>query len=122
MAETSSRIARKSISSSANEKWRHINTNSVLHLLQQHPATGAAQMRIRSLGGNTTARRPRDESLLQEIGFVHLANGVGFLADRCRQGFDSDRATVKFVDDRAQDGAVHLVEATGINFQQLERA
>src|SRR5713101_5839540 len=121
MAETPSRAARKSWSS-ANEKRLHMNRNSALGLLEQHPAAGAAQMRIRPLGGNTTARRPRDESLLQQIGFVDVTNGVGFLADRRRQGLDPDRATVKLIDNRAQDGSVHLVKPAGINFQQFERA
>src|ERR1700732_1263413 len=87
MAETPSRAARKSWSS-ANEKRLHMNRNSALGLLEQHPAAGAAQMRIGPLRGNTAARRPRDESLPQEIRFVNVTNGIGFLADRCRQGLD----------------------------------
>ena len=79
-------------------------------------------MRIRPLGGNSTARHPRDESLLHQIGFVNVANGIGFLADRRRQSLDPHWATVKLIDDRAQDGAVHLVEAAGIDLQQFERA
>src|SRR6266446_8642464 len=121
MAETPSRAARKSLSS-ANEKRLHMNNNPALGLLKQHPAAGAAQMGIRPLGGYAAARRPRDESLLQEIGFVNVTNGIGFLADRRCQGLDPHWATVKLIDDRAQDGAVHLVETAGIDLQEFERA
>jgi hypothetical protein len=52
-------------------------------------------MRIRPLGGDAAACSAGNESLLQEVGFVNVANGVGLLADCCRQGVDSDRATVE---------------------------
>jgi integrase len=71
-----------------------MNRNSALALLEQHPAAGAAQMRIRPLGGNTTARRPRDKSLLQEIGFVDVlymikrrAKGAGLPYSTCCHSF-----------------------------------
>jgi hypothetical protein len=59
-------------------------------------------MCVRTLCGNTTARRSGNESFLQEVGLVDIADGVGFLSDRRSQGLDSDRAAVELVDYRCQ--------------------
>jgi hypothetical protein len=59
-------------------------------------------MCVRTLCGNTTARRSGNESFLQEVGLVDIADGVGFLSDRRSKGLDSDRAAVELVDYRCQ--------------------
>jgi hypothetical protein len=51
-------------------------------ILQQRVAAGTAQMRIRTLRGNATARRSGNESFLQQVGLVDVTDGVGFLSDR----------------------------------------
>ena len=60
-------------------------------VLQQCAAAGAAQMRVRTLRCNTTARRSGNESFLQEVGLVDVTDGVGFLSDRRSKGLDSNR-------------------------------
>jgi hypothetical protein len=61
-SERTSIVPTRSRGLTANEKRLHMNRTSALALLEQHPAAGAAQMRIRPLGGNMTGPRPRDKS------------------------------------------------------------
>src|SRR3984885_5802463 len=79
-------------------------------------------MRIRAVGGDAAARRPRQKTLLQQVGFVNFLDRVGLFADRRGQALDADRAAVELVDYRAENRTVHLVEARRVDFEQLERA
>jgi hypothetical protein len=40
---------------------------------------------------------------VHRVGFVDIANGVGFLADRGSKRIDSDRTAVELVDYRGKD-------------------
>ena len=68
--------------------------------LQQRTATGTSEMRICPLGRNTATCRPCNESLLQEIGLIDVADGVGLLSHRCGQGLDPDWTTIELIDYR----------------------
>src|SRR5258708_3200411 len=78
-------------------------------------------MRIGARGGDAATGGPCDKTFLQEIGLVHFADGVGFLAHRRGEALDAYRAAVELVDDRGKDRAVHAIEPAGIDFEQFER-
>src|SRR5208337_1808722 len=79
-------------------------------------------MRVGALRGDAAARRARQEAFLQQVGFVNFLDGVRFLADCGGKAFYTYRAAVELVDYRAENRAVHLVEACRVDFEQLESA
>src|SRR5208282_389256 len=91
-------------------------------LLKHRAAADAAEMGIGALGRDSSARSPRQKSLLQQVRLVNFLDGVGFLADRGGKTLDADRSTVELVDYRTENRAVHLVEAGRVDFEQFERA
>ena len=60
-------------------------------------------MRIGALRGHATPRGSGDKSLLQEIRFVNITDGVSFLRNRGGERFQADRTTVELVDDRGPE-------------------
>src|SRR5260370_31999866 len=79
-------------------------------------------MRVRALCREAAACRARDEAVLQQVRLVYFANGIGLLADCRREALDADRAAIEFIDDCAQDGAVHAIETACVDFEQFESA
>ena len=77
-------------------------------------------MRVGALGRDAAARGARKESLLQQVRLVNLIDRVGLFSDSGREALDPDRSAVKLVDDRAEDRAIHLIEACRIDFEQLQ--
>ena len=57
---------------------------------------------------------------MQQVGLVHVFDGVRLLADADRQGRQSDGATPEPGADGIQDGPVHLVESELIHAKELE--
>src|ERR1700690_3590897 len=70
-------------------------------------------MFVGETGGDAAAGGAVEEADLDKEGFVDLFGGGG-------EGVEADRATVVFFDDGAKQAAVELVEAVGVDFEQLE--
>ena len=58
---------------------------------------------------------------MQQIRLDHIHDGVGFFANRSRDGVQSYRAPVIFLDDSSQHAAVDIVQPKRIDLQQIER-
>ena len=77
-------------------------------------------MLVGEAGGDAASRGAVEEADLDEEGFVDLFEGVLFFGQRGRQGVEADGASVVFLDDGAEEAAVELVEAVGIDFKHFE--
>src|SRR5690606_17111718 len=71
--------------------------------------------------GDAAARRPVEKADLDEKRLVDVFDGVLLFTDRGRQAAEPDGPAAELVDDRAQQPAIGLVEAVGIDLHQLER-
>ena len=78
-------------------------------------------MLVRSLRCQTAPRRPLQKSFLQKIRLVDVLNRVFLFPNRSRYCFYANRPATKFLDNRAENNEVHLVEAGRINFYQGQR-
>lgn len=86
--------------------------------LSQHSSAGPAKM-LHGPGGDRIARRPGDESFPQDIEFANVADGIGFLADCRRQGFNPYRTMVT---SEVALGALELLEIDACDFDKTDRA
>src|SRR5476651_2126619 len=82
---------------------------------------GEAKVTVREQRGNASARRALQISLLDQIGFKHVLNGVALFANSRRQIVDPDRTTIEFVQDGFQQFPVHQVKANRINVEHFQR-
>src|ERR1017187_3770722 len=69
------------------------------------------EVAVRAGGGDAPAGCPLEKSGLDEVRLVEVLEGSAVLPDRGRDRSDADGSAAKFLDDRRQDAAVHLVEA-----------
>lgn len=67
------------------------------------------------------ARRPLDETLLQQERLDDLLDRVARLRERGGDGLDPDRPTAEIDRDGRQIAPIHLVEADGVDIEQAER-
>src|SRR5712692_10905988 len=82
--------------------------------------SGNAEMPIRLQRRHPPAGSTLEKPFLEQIGFVYVLDGTFFFADGGGDGFDTDRPAIKFLDDREQNGAIHLVEAGLIHLQKRQ--
>ena len=71
----------------------------------------------RVLGNLPSASGSFEVPGLDEIGFMHVFEGVLVLLNRGGKGLDPDRASPELVDNGEEDLAVHLVESCRIDTQ-----
>jgi hypothetical protein len=71
-------------------------------------------------GGDAAAGGAVEEADLDEEGFVDLFEGVLLFGERGGQRVEADRAAVVFLDDGAEQAAVELVEAVGVDLEHFE--
>ena len=74
------------------------------------------QMLVGLEGSQPSPRCTLQKSLLQEIGLVHIFNGALLFTNGRGYGLDTDRSTVKFLDNRSQNRQVHFVKSGLIYF------
>ena len=79
-----------------------------------------AEVLVGEAGGDAAAGGAVEEADLDEEGFVDLFEGVLLLGEGGGEGVEADRAAVVLFDDGAQEAAVELVEAVGVDLQQRE--
>jgi len=101
---------------------------NVLHIrisiLEQRglaPIRRDAEMIVRELRGDASARRAVEKPDLHEERLVDFFDGVRFLGQHGGQRIHPDRAALIFLDDREQQTTVDFVEAVLIDFQHFER-
>src|SRR5229473_5764542 len=82
--------------------------------------SGNAEVPIRLQRRHPPAGSALEKPFLEQIGFVHVLDGTFFFTDGRGDGFDTDWPAIKLLDDREQNGAVHLVEAGLIHLQQRQ--
>src|SRR5262245_66615293 len=69
----------------------------------------AAEVRVGERGRRPSLGGARQESFLDQERLVHVLDRVPLLADGGGERLDADRTAGELVDDRQQEGAVHLV-------------
>ena len=78
-------------------------------------------MAVRQRGGDPAARGALQEALLDQERLQHVLDRVALLADRRGEVVDADRAAGELVEHRAQQLAVHHVEARRVDVEHRER-
>src|ERR1039457_1424207 len=73
---------------------------------------------IRKMRRDAPARRPVEETNLDEEWLVDFLDRVRFFGQRRRQRVHADRPTLVFLDDGQQQLAVNLVEAVAIHLER----
>ena len=79
-----------------------------------------AEVFVGEAGGDAAAGGAVEEADLDEEGFVDLFEGVLLLGEGGGEGVEADWAAVVLLYDGAQEAAVELVEAVGIDLEQRE--
>ena len=77
-------------------------------------------MTIRVRRRDPTARCALEKAILYEEGFVHLLNGASVLADRRRYRAKSHGSAIEFLNDRAQQATIHVVESEMIDIEECQ--
>ena len=77
-------------------------------------------MAVGEAGGNAAAGGSVEEADLDEEGLVDLFEGVLLLGEGGGEGVEAYGAPVVLFDDGAEEAAVELVEAVGVDFQHFE--
>ena len=77
-------------------------------------------MFVREAGGDAAARGAVEEADLDEEGLVDLFEGILLFGEGGGEGVEADGATVVLFDDGAEEAAVELVEAVGVDFKEGE--
>ena len=72
-------------------------------------------------GGLSPPRGAHEQSLLDQVGFVHLLNGPGIFADGRGQRIGPDRTSFEFVDDGRQNPVVHIIQSLFVDFKGIQR-
>ena len=67
-----------------------------------------------------SAWRSHEISFLYQERFVHFFNSSSFFTDGSRDGVETYRTALEFVDDCRQDTIVHIVEAVLVDVKSLE--
>ena len=70
---------------------------------------------------HSAARRPLQESLLNEKRLVHFLERIRVLANGYGDRVQSHRTTVELLDDRLEHARIHVVEAEFIHIQHRQR-
>ena len=78
-------------------------------------------MAVRQRRRDPAARGPLQEALLDQERLQHVLDGVALLADRRREVVDADRSAGELLEHRAQELAVHHVEARHVDVEHHER-
>ena len=78
------------------------------------------QVFIGSLRGNATLRSTIKETQLEQIGFDHIHNGLGFFANGGGDSVQPNRTAVIFLDNSFQDTPVQVIQAERVDCQQVE--
>ncbi len=73
-------------------------------------------------GGDASPRGAGEVALHQEVRLVDVFESVGPLAHRGGDGLEPHRPAAELVDQRAEDAAVHRVEAGLVHLEPLQRA
>src|SRR5262245_27704076 len=79
-----------------------------------------AEVFVGARGRDAAARRPIQESGLDQKRFVNVLQRVAFLAERGGQAGHADGTALELVDDRAQQPAIDFVEAVLVDFEHLQ--
>ncbi len=77
-------------------------------------------MLVGEAGGDAAAWGAVEEADLDEEGFVDLFEGVLLFGEGGGEGVEADGAAVVLFDDGAEETAVELVEAVGVDFEEFE--
>ena len=78
-------------------------------------------MQVRGARRHAAARGAHQEALLDQKRLGDVLERAAFLAERCRQAVDPDRAAVEALDDGGEELAVEVVEALTVYLEQIER-
>ena len=70
---------------------------------------------------HSSAVGAHEEAFAHKVGFRDRFDSLRLLADRHRQGRETDGATGKTTADGLEDCTVEAVEAGGVNFEKFER-
>ena len=76
-----------------------------------------AEMTIGDFRCYTAARRTHDITLLDEVRFQDIFDGVALFADSRRQAVQTDRPAAEFFHDGAQQARIHMIETARIHVQ-----
>jgi hypothetical protein len=79
-----------------------------------------AEVFVGEAGGYAAAGGAVEEADLDEEGFVDLFEGVLLFGQGGGEGVEADGAAIVFFDDSAEQAAVELVEAVGVDFEEGE--
>ena len=80
-----------------------------------------SEMAVRVRGRYATARRSRQETAMNQVGFDDILERPLVFADGRGEGFEADRPAAKFLDDRRQHRAIETVETRLIDVEPIER-
>jgi hypothetical protein len=78
-------------------------------------------MLIRSFGCLSAPLGPSDESLLEEIRFEHVLQGLAVLAQGRGDRLNPNGTTIKFINHEREESPVGAVKAETIDLEQLKR-
>ena len=67
-------------------------------------------MLISARRGHTATRCPFQKAELEQVRFHHIHDRIRLLADGCRDGFQTDRATTEFGGDAVEDATVEIIQ------------
>jgi len=79
-----------------------------------------AQVLVGEAGGYAAAGGAVEEANLDEKWFVDFFEGVLLFGECGCEGVKADRAAVIFFDDGAEEAAIELVEAVGVDFEEFK--
>src|ERR1019366_1292857 len=108
---------------SPRKTWRALSIRQAGHLKQVGLVGDAAEtpgdfeILVGALGGDAAARGAVEEAELDEIGFVHLFNGLGLFADGGCDGVDTHRSAAEFFQHGAHDFLIDFVETEMVDFE-----
>ena len=71
-------------------------------------------------GYHPAPRSPGQEAGLEEKGFADILEGIGLLVENRGQRIDPDRTTVEFIDNRAHEKPVEIVEAVAVDLEAVK--
>src|ERR1700680_2565150 len=80
-----------------------------------------AEVLVGAPGGHAAARRALQEALLDEVGLVKVLERAGILPHPRGQALQPGRAAVVVGDQRAEELAVHVLEAVLVHLEILQR-
>lgn len=69
--------------------------------------------------GDSPARSPTQVALLEQVGLVHILDGVAWLRESGGQRFYTDRTTVVMINDDPEQPPVHHIQSSFIHLQPI---